>query len=59
MATYVTTWQCRKCGAEVPTKQPDAGFWRGYGERQLATGPCPGGGDHEWHELVEGQWIDD
>lgn len=59
MSTYITTWQCRKCGATVRTTQTHAGFWRGYGTRQLAEGPCPGGGDHDWHELVKGVWVDD
>lgn len=59
MSTYITTWQCVKCGAIVTTKQPNAGFWHGYGIRQLADGPCPKGGDHDWHELTQGKWVDD
>lgn len=59
MSTYITTWQCVKCGATVKTKQPNAGFWCGYGTRQLADGPCPAGGDHDWHELTRGTWVDD
>lgn len=59
MSTYITTWQCRKCGAIVRTVQPKAGFIRGYGSSQLKSGPCPGGGDHEWNELTEGQWVPD
>lgn len=56
MGTYVATWQCVKCGAQVSTRQEDAGFWRGHGESQLASGPCPRGGDHEWHKLI-GDYI--
>lgn len=52
MGTYVATWQCVKCGAQVSTRQPNAGFWNGHGESQLASGPCPRGGDHEWHKLI-------
>ena len=59
MSTYRTVWQCTKCGAQIPTVQRDAGFWRGYGKSQLRSGPCPGGGDHEWNELTEGSWSDD
>ena len=59
MSTYITTWQCVKCGAIVKTRQPNAGFWCGYGTRQLADGPCPAGGDHDWHELTRGKWVDD
>ncbi len=59
MSTYITTQQCVKCGAIVRTKQPHAGFWRGYGSSQLQNGPCPRGGDHEWHELTQGKYIPD
>lgn len=59
MSTYITTWQCRKCGAVVRTVQRNAGFLQGYGTRQLQPGPCPGGGDHDWHELTKGQWLPD
>jgi len=57
MSTYTTTWQCSKCGAVVPTQQREAGFIRGYGTPN--SGPCPSGGSHEWHELVQGQWSKD
>lgn len=56
MGTYVATWQCVKCGAQVSTKQEMAGFLYGYGESQLCSGPCPRGGDHEWHKLI-GNWV--
>jgi hypothetical protein len=59
MSTYKTTYQCTKCGAIVPTVQPHAGFWRGYGSGQLKDGPCPAGGSHDWHELTEGKWVPD
>ncbi len=58
MSTYSTTWQCRKCGAIVHTRQKSAGFLYGYGSSQLQSGPCPAGGDHEWHELTQGTWED-
>lgn len=58
MSTYSTSWQCRKCGAVVHTRQEGAGFWRGYGSSQLKSGPCPAGGDHEWNELTNGTWSD-
>ncbi len=59
MSTYKTIYQCAKCGAQVPTVQPKAGFWRGYGTAQLQDGPCPAGGSHDWHELTKGQWLPD
>ena len=59
MSTYITTWQCVKCGATVKTVQPKAGPIRGYGTGQLQSGPCPAGGDHDWHELTIGQWVED
>lgn len=56
MSTYVAIWQCCKCGAQVgPIRQENAGFWYGYGSGKLAKGPCPAGGDHDWHELT-GHW---
>ena len=56
--TYKTTWQCHKCMTTITTIQEDAGFIRGYGDRQLRQGPCAMGGDHDWHELTVGEWID-
>lgn len=56
--TYKTTWQCHKCMTVVTTIQEDAGFIRGYGKEKLKKGPCAAGGDHDWHELTEGEWID-
>lgn len=53
MSTYITSWQCVKCGAIVKTKQPKAAFLRGYGTRQLADGPCPARGSHDQHELLK------
>lgn len=57
MSTYVTTWQCSKCGAVVRTVQENAGFVNGYGSGKLKSGPCPAGGDHDWNELTKGEWI--
>jgi hypothetical protein len=57
MSTYVTTWQCRKCGAVIPTRQKNAGFIMGYGRPN--SGPCPAGDSHEWHQIVEGKYIPD
>ena len=57
-ATYKTTWQCHKCMTCVTTLQEDAGFVNGYERSQLQDGPCAAGGDHDWHELTVGVWID-
>ncbi|MBP5435372.1 hypothetical protein J6Z39_06090 [bacterium] len=57
MSTYVTVWQCAKCGAVIPTRQPNAGFLYGYGKPK--SGPCPCGGDHEWNEIVDGHYEED
>ena len=59
MSTYSTTWMCNKCRVVVSTRQPKAGFIRGYGTGLLKSGPCPCGGDHDWHELTEGTWSPD
>ena len=58
MSTYITTWQCRKCGVVVRTSRPGAGCLQGYGSRQLQDESCPGGGSHDWYELFE-QWLPD
>jgi hypothetical protein len=42
----------------VTTIQEDAGFVNGYGRSQLQDGPCAMGGNHDWHELTVGVWID-
>lgn len=59
MSTYRTTFQCSKCGIAIPTVQRNAGFLYGYGTSQLKSGPCPAGGDHDWHEVTSGTWSDD
>lgn len=56
--TYRTTWQCHKCMTVITTVQENAGFLYGYGDGQLRQGPCAMGGDHDWHQLTQGEWID-
>lgn len=57
---YSTTWQCTKCGAMISTRQNQDGcFWTDTGRNQLNDGPCPAGGDHDWHEITKGIWSED
>lgn len=56
--TCRTTWQCHKCMTMITTVQEDAGFINGYGDGKLRKGPCAAGGDHDWHEITEREWLD-
>ena len=56
--TCRTTWQCHKCMTMITTVQEDAGFINGYGDGKLRKGPCAAGGDNDWHEITEREWLD-
>lgn len=44
----------------ISTRQNQDGcFWTDTGRNQLNDGPCPAGGDHDWHEITKGIWSED
>ncbi len=57
MSILEVTRQCTKCGAIVHSVKRNPGFCNGY--YTTVDGPCPAGGNHDWTNITEEQWIDE